>query len=665
MRIGVFVCHCGRNIAGSVDVKKVVDEISQIKDVVLCTDYIYLCSEPGQLTIQEKIKELNLTHIVIAACTPALHGVTFGRAVEAAGLNRYLLEIANIREQCSWVHQHHPEKATKKAICLIKGALAKLKNAQPLKPIKVPLTRKVLVIGGGIAGIRAALDIAQGGIEVYLVEKTPSLGGHMAQLSETFPTLDCSSCILTPLMVEAAHHKNIHVFTYTEVKKVKGVIGNFKVTLEKKPRYVVPEKCTGCNDCVDVCPVIVPNEFDQGLGARKAIYVPFPQAVPLVYTIDLEHCLNDEKLIVCEQCFKICGPKAINFLMEPEEVEIQVGAIVVATGYELLSLDALKEYGGGEYEDVITSLDFERLASASGPTGGVIKRPSDGKVPKRVVFIQCAGSRDPEHGRPYCSKICCMYTAKHALTYKHLVPDGEACVFYIDVRAAGKRYEEFVQRVMGEEKVLYLRGKVSKVFRHNEKMIVSGVDTLSGKSVEIEADLVVVAPAIVPSKGTQELAKLLKSPVDEFGFMSEIHPKLRPVESVSLGVYLAGAVQAPKDISETVAQASAAASKVLSLLSHKEAALEPIVAHVNEELCKACRLCQKACPFKAITMVGKGKKRHAHVEEALCQGCGVCMAICEEHAINVAGFTYEQLSMQLRALLEDKIDGSEKAIKSG
>jgi heterodisulfide reductase subunit A len=654
MRIGIFICHCGRNISGSIDIKKVLEEISPISDVEFCTDYIYLCSEPGQQTIKEKIKDLNLTHIIIAACTHSLHGATFSRAVEDAGLNPYLLEIANIREQCSWVHQHHPVEATKKAIRLIKGSLARLKRAQPLMPIKVPLTRKVLVIGGGIAGIRAALDMAQGGIEVYLVEKSPSLGGHMAQLSETFPTLDCSACILTPLMVEVAHHKNIHLFTYTEVKGVKGVIGNFKVKLEKKPRYVIPEKCTGCGDCVDVCPVILPNEFDQGLGGRKAVYVPFPQAVPLIYTIDLERCLNDEKLIVCEQCFKACGPRAINFVMEPEEVEIEVGSIIVATGYELLPLEELKEYGGGRYEDVISGLDFERLASASGPTWGVIKRPSDGKVPKRVVFIQCAGSRDPEHGRPYCSKICCMYTAKHALTYKHLVPNGEAYVFYIDVRAAGKRYEEFTQRVMGNERVLYLRGKVSKVFRHNEKMVVLGIDTLSGIPVEIEADLVVVAPAIVPSKGAQQLSKLLKTPIDEFGFMSEIHPKLRPVESVSLGVYLAGAAQAPKDISETATQASAAASKVLSLFSQKEAILEPIVARVEKQLCKGCGLCRKACPFKAITIIREGKKRYARVEEALCQGCGVCMAICEEQAINVAGFTYEQLLAQIRSLLEDK-----------
>lgn len=661
MRIGVFICHCGKNIAGVVNVKALVKRVAALEDVVYATEYMYLCSEPGQKEIQEKIKELELTHVVVAACSPKMHATTFARAVKAVGLNPYLLEIANIREQCSWVHHDAPEEATEKALKLIKAAVAKARLAKPLEPIKVPLTRKVLVIGGGIAGIRTALDIADAGFEVYLVEKTPSLGGHMAQLSETFPTLDCSACILTPLMVEAAHHKNIHLLTYAEVKDVKGIIGNFEVTIEQKPRYVIPERCTGCGDCMDVCPVVVPNEFDQGLGARKAIYFPFPQAVPLVATIDLENCLNTKKLVVCEQCYKACGErKAINYLMEPQEIKIEVGAIVIATGFDLLPIENLKEYGGGKYPDVVTGLEFERLLVASGPTGGVVRRPSDGKVPKRVVFIQCAGSRDPAHGCPYCSKICCMYTAKQALLYKHAVPDGEVYVFYIDVRAAGKRYEEFVQRVMGEERIVYLRGKVSKVFQREDKLVVWGADTISGMAVEIEADMVVLAPAIVPNKGTAELAKVLKIPVDEFGFLSEIHPKLRPVESVSPGVYLAGAAQAPKDISETAAQASAAASKVLSLLSQKEATLEPIVAHVDKELCKGCGLCWKACPFKAITMVrenkkeGKKRKRYAKVEEALCQGCGVCMAICEEKAINVAGFTYEQLSAQVKALLEDK-----------
>lgn len=652
MRVGIFICHCGRNIAGVVDVNWLKQEAAKLENVVLCEDYIYLCSEPGQKFICEKIKELSLSHVIVAACTASLHGETFSRTLENADLNRYLLEIANIREQCSWVHQSIPEIATRKALRLIKAALAKLTYAKPLVLIKAPMTRQALVIGGGIAGIQAALDIANAGFDVYLVEKGPSIGGHMAQLSETFPTLDCSSCILTPKMVEVAHHKKIHLLTYAEVKNIEGTVGNFDVTIVKKPRYVWEDKCTGCNDCVDVCPVIVPNEFDQGLGARKAVYIPFPQAVPLIYTIDLEHCLNTEKLIVCENCFKACGPRAIDFLMEEEEIKIKVGAIIVATGYDVIPLEALPEYGGGRYPDVITSLDLERLLSPSGPTGGVIRRPSDGKIPKSIVFIQCAGSRDPEHRRPYCSKICCMYTAKHALLYKHAVPDGKVYIFYIDIRAAGKKYEEFVQRIVEEERVLYLRGKVSKVFGRNEKLAVWGVDTLTGRALEIEADLVVLAPAIMPAKGWKELSKTLKLPADEFGFFTEMHPKLRPVESPAIGVYLAGAAQSPKDISETVAQASAAASKVLALFSQKRITLEPIKAEVDLEFCKGCGICAKICPFGAISIIKKKKKKYAQVSKAACQGCGSCMGACKFNAINIANFTLQQLSEQVDALLE-------------
>ena len=573
MRIGVFICHCGKNIAGVIDIKSLTKAVAELEDVYYATDYVYLCSEPGQKAIQDQIKELGLTHIVVAACSPKMHATTFAKALEDAGVNAYLLEIANIREQCSWVHSHEPEKATAKALELIKASVAKVSKAVPLQPLSVPLNRKVMVIGGGIAGIQAALDIANGGFDVYLVEKTPSLGGHMAQLSETFPTLDCSSCILTPRMVEAAKHPKIHLYTYSEVKEIQGVVGQYKVKILQKPRYVDPVKCTGCGDCTDVCPVIVPNEFEQGLGGRKAIYVPFSQAVPLKYTIDLENCLNTRKLVVCDQCYRACGPKAINYLMEPEEEEIEVGAIVVATGYDLLPVEDLKEYGGGLYPDVVSGLEFERLVTASGPTAGVIRRPSDGKIPKRIVFIQCAGSRDPEHGCAYCSKICCMYTAKHAFMFKHAVPDGEVYVFYIDVRAAGKGYEEFVQRVMEEERIAYLRGKVSKVFQRDDKLVVWGSDTLTGMAVEIEADMVVLAPAVVPSKGAKELAKLLKSPANEYGFFDEVHPKLRPVESAAMGIYLAGAAQAPKDIPDSVSQASAAASKVLGLFSQEELCL--------------------------------------------------------------------------------------------
>jgi len=655
-RVGVFVCHCGKNIARTVDVERVAKELGAHPGVAFSQTYVYMCSEPGQALIREKIAEQKLEAVVIAACSPTLHAMTFGRAVEKAGLNRYLMDMANIREHCSWVHADDSAKATAKAAALVKSAVSKLQQGRPLTPIRVPLTRRAVVIGGGIAGIQAALDIANGGHEVYLIEKSPTIGGHMAQLSETFPTLDCSSCILTPKMVEVKQHPNIHLLTYSEVKEVSGAIGNFHVTIERKPRYVLENLCTGCGDCVPVCPVVVHNEFEAGMGSRKAVYIPFPQAVPSVYTLDMDACYNTDKLVVCENCYKACGPKAINYLMEPEIIEIEAGAIVLATGYDLMPIAKIDEYGADAYEDVIDSLQFERMLSASGPTGGVVRRPSDGKIPKEVVFIQCSGSRDPAHGVPYCSRVCCMYTAKHALLYRHSVPGSQAYVFYIDIRSDGKGYEEFVQRAIEDEKILYLRGKVSKVFREGDKLIVWGADTLSGQQVEVAADLVVLAMAIVPNEATKALARKLKVTTDEWGFLSEAHPKLRPVETMTAGVYLAGAAQAPRDIPDTVAQASGTASKVLSLFANEELLHDPQVASVNSELCRGCGYCLAVCAYSAISLEERLVRGHrmqvATVNAALCNGCGTCAATCLSGAIDHLGFTDKQILAQIEQLGE-------------
>lgn len=423
-----------------------------------------------------------------------------------------------------------------------------------------------MVIGGGISGIQAALDIANSGYEVVLVERLPSIGGHMAQLSETFPTLDCSQCILTPRTVEVGHHEKIKLATYSEVEGVRGDLGGFRVKVRRKPAYVDWERCTGCGLCQEKCPWRVPSDFERGIGKRKVIYTLSPQAVPNKPVIDREHCVYFQKEGKCGACAKLCPVEAIDFQQKEETWEEQVGAIVVATGYDLYPMERLSEYGGGHCPDIIDSLQFERLLSASGPTGGEIRRPSDGAVPKEVVFIQCAGSRDPERGVAYCSQICCMYTAKQALLYKHKVHEGQAYVFYIDIRAGGKGYEEFVQRVM-EERVLYLRGKVSKIFPQNGKVMVWGADTLSGKRVEVVADLVVLATAILPSQGTSDLTQKLGIKIDESGFYEEAHPHLGPVESEVPGIYLAGASQGPKDIPEAVAQGSAAAAKVLVLFA--------------------------------------------------------------------------------------------------
>ena len=638
-RIGVFICHCGKNIAGIVDVKKVAEEVAKLPGVVYVEDYVYMCSDPGQQKIINAIKKENLNAIVVAACTPSLHYETFAKAVEAGGLSRYRYEMACIREHSSWVH-FDKKKATEKAIRIIAAAVAKVSKNGVYEPITGKVVRKALVIGGGIAGMTAALDLANAGVPVILVEKSPTIGGKMAMLSETFPTLDCAQCILTPKMAEVARHPNIKIYTLSEVIDVEGCIGNYRVKILKHPRKVDPDLCRLCSFCERVCPVKVPNEFDRGLSIRKAIYIPFPQAVPSAYVVDSEHCTK------CGLCLKVCPVNAINLEEKEEIIEEEVGAIIVATGYDLYPGERLKEYGYGIYQDVIDSLQFERLLSASGPTKGKILRPSDGKPVKRIVFIQCAGSRDENH-LPYCSKICCMYTAKHALMFKEQVPDGEATIFYIDIRAAGKGYEEFIKRVQEEFQVNYIRGRVSKVYRDvNGDLVAIGVDTLSGQRITVRADLIVLALGIVP-KLNPDLASKLKVPIDQYGFAQEVHPKLRPVEVATGGVFICGAVQGPKDISETVTQASAAAAKALELLGKEYIVREPLIAEVDRDLCNGCRICLTVCPYGAIEMV-EGK---AKVNELLCEGCGACNASCPVGAIQLRNYTDEQLHLVVKAVL--------------
>ncbi len=646
-RVGVFVCHCGFNIAGTVDVEKVAEALGRDKDVVFSTTYKYMCSGPGQSLVQEAIKEHRLDKVIIAACSPGMHEATFRSAAEDVGLNPYDVEIANIREQCSWVHDDM-EKGTEKAIKITRSMVRKVVGNEPLEPVKVGVTPRVLVIGGGIAGIQAALDVADAGYDVILVEKETSIGGHMAQLSETFPTLDCSQCILTPKMVAVSRNPRIRLMTYSEVIDISGYVGNFKVKIKQKPRYVDPEKCNLCTDCEDVCPVVVSNEFDMGLSIRKAIYLPFPQAVPSTYTLDMDKCLGLDP-IKCGKCIEVCDVEAIDYDVHPEIIEEEVGAIIVATGYDLYPKKMLGEYGYGEDEDIINGLEFERMLSASGPTKGEVRRPSDGKVPKRVVFIQCAGSRDPDNHLPYCSKICCMYTAKHAMLYKHHVEDGEAYIFYIDIRAAGKGYEEFIHRAMEEDRIVYLRGKPSKVFRKGDKLVVWGVDTLLGEKIEIEADLVVLAMAMVPGKGTGEIIDVLNCAADENEFLKEVHPKLRPVESSTPGFFLAGAAQAPKDIPDTVAQASAAASKALSVIGQEYLEHEPAVAQVDEDLCSGCEVCISVCPYGAISLVAG----HAEVNAVMCEGCGSCAAACPSGAMTLKNGTQEQIFDMIRSILQE------------
>ena len=661
-RVGVFVCHCGENIRRKVNPEQVVEFSRRLPGVAHAEHYPYFCSAPGQKRIREAVAEQGLTGVVVAACSPHLHEPTFRGATAEAGLNPFLCEIANIREQCAWVTADG-EAATDKACDIVATMVGKTRHDQALTSIEVPVTTRALVIGGGVAGIRTALDIANAGYDVTLVERQPTLGGNMARLSETFPTLDCSQCILTPLMVEASRHPRIELLTYAQVEEVSGYVGNFTVKIRKKARFVDEELCNGCDDCAVACPSTVPNEFDLDLSWRKAIYIPFPQAVPAIYTLDAGACVNanltstdgEYRVLACERCSLACGPKAIDYDQRDTVVEREVGVIVLATGYELMPAERAAENGYGNYPDVITGLEFERLLSASGPTGGLPRRPSDGKVPRNVVFIQCVGSRDPAKGMPYCSRICCMYTAKHALLLRHKVPDSRAVVFYMDIRSAGKGYEEFVQRAIEEEHVLYVRGRVSRVTQHGDTLLVYGSDTLSGQAVQVEADLVVLATAVVPP-ASDGLAQSLRTPTDANGFFQEAHPKLRPAETLTAGVFLAGTAQGPKDIPDTVAQASAAAAKALELLSQTVLQREPTVARVNEATCIGCFDCERVCPYNAIehkeirNRNGDLLRTVARVNAAMCEGCGACTGSCRVRSIDVLGFDDEQVFAQLAAL---------------
>jgi heterodisulfide reductase subunit A2 len=661
-RIGVFVCHCGSNIAASVDVKQVAEAAGQMPDVVFATDYMFMCSEPGQTMIQSAIREHELDRVVVAACSPTMHFKTFSGAVQRGGLNPYMLEMANIREQCSWVH---PNKAvgTPKAADIVLMAAAKTRWFEPLYPKEIGVTRRALVIGGGVAGIQAALDIANAGVPVVLVERSPSIGGRMAQLDKTFPTLDCSGCILTPRMTEVAQHPNITLHTWAEVDAVRGFVGNFEVDILHKPRYVESDKCTGCGECLARCPWKgYDSEFDEGTGTRAAIYRPFPQAVPNKPVIDAEHCmalksLREEpgrKKPKCGACLKFCPREAIDFYQQPEVTTERFGAIVLANGFTTFNATAYEEYGYGRYKDIITSLQMERLMNAAGPTAGEIRRPSDGKHPRSVVFLACVGSRDDRVGRPYCSKICCMYTAKHAIMLREHDPNVQSYVFYMDVRAGGKGYDEFIRRAQEEYGACYIRGRVSKIYPEGDHMVVMGEDTLMGMPVQVEADLVVLATGVQPQPDAGEMARKLGISYDGYGFINESHPKLNPVESNTAGIFLAGMTVGPKDIPESVSQASAAAAKVLGLLSQPTLLGEAMVSTIDQARCAGCFTCQAMCPYNAIERVTlRGGRQAALINEGLCKGCGVCASACPGKVIGLRGFSDQALLEQMSALLVD------------
>ena len=657
-RIGVFVCWCGSNIAATVDVQAVAEAMKREPGVVYAANYQYMCSEGGQKLISDAIHEYNLTGVVICSCSPRMHEATFRKTAQRAGLNPYMVEIANIREHCSWIHKDKAE-ATEKAIILARTAVAKVQLNAPLTPGESPVTKRALVIGGGIAGIQTALDIADAGFEVDIVEKTPTIGGRMAQLDKTFPTLDCAACILTPKMVDAAQNEKIDLLTYSEVESVSGFVGNFTVKIRKKARYVDSTKCTGCGACTEKCPSRKGlNEFNMGLNTRGAIYIPFAQAIPNVATIDPTQCLK-LKSGKCGLCEKICSAKAIDYTQKDEIIERQYGAIVAATGFKPIDASKYDEYGYSDNPDVVTSLEFERLMNAAGPNKGVLLRPSDKQHPHDIVFIQCVGSRCDDHrGKSYCSKICCMYTAKHAMLVREKYPVTNVHVFYIDVRTPGKNFDEFYRRAVEQYGVEYIKGMVGKVWKNGDKLMVQGSDLLNGEQLLLETDMVVLATAIEPDPSARSVATMLTASMDTNDFFTEAHAKLRPVESPTAGVFLSGTCQGPKDVPETVAQASAAASKVIGLLSKDKMITNPCVAQSNELLCNGCSTCERVCPYGAITYVDKevrgpevrGVKRVAQVNPAVCQGCGACTVSCPSGAMDLKGFTNREIMAEVDAI---------------
>ena len=659
-RIGVFVCHCGTNIAATVDVAKVAETLGHEPGVVFSTDYQYMCSQSGQDMIKNAIKEHRLTGVVVCSCSPRMHEQTFRKTCASAGLNGYMVEIANIREQCSWIHKDK-EEATEKAVILGRAAIAKVHLNAPLTAGESPVTKRALVIGGGIAGIQTALDIADAGFEVDIVEKKPTIGGKMTQIDKTFPTLDCAACILTPKMVEAAQNEKIKIYAYSEVEAVKGFVGNFHVTIRKKARYVKEDVCTGCGLCTEKCPQKkVPNDFNLGLDTRRAIYIPFAQAVPKIATIDADYCTM-LKTGKCGVCSKVCTAGAIDYKQQDTLVEQEYGAIVVATGFNPIKLDKFDEFAYSQSPDVVSSLEFERLMNAAGPTGGTLLRPSDGTHPKTLVFVQCVGSRcdGAEKGKPYCSKICCMYTAKHAMLCREKYPDTDVYVFYIDVRTPGKNFDEFYRRAVEEYGVHYIKGMVGKVVPENGKLKVQASDLIGGRQLHIDADMVVLAAAIEPDETARPLATMLTASMDTNDFFTEAHPKLRPVESPTAGIFLSGACQGPKDIPETVAQAGAAASKVIGLLAKDHLTCNPCVAQPDEMMCNGCSNCEKVCPYGAITYIDKEfrgpnrttlLRRVAQVNPAVCQGCGACTVACMSGAMDLKGFSNKQIMAEVDAI---------------
>jgi len=642
-RIGVCICHCGSNISDTVDVEKVRETVANFENVKVAKTERYACSTAAQEMIKNLIREQRINRVIVASCSPKLHLETFRRAVSDAGLNPYLFEMVNIREQNSWVHDDI-DQATVKAVDLIRGAVNRAKYLEELHPITTRIKKRVLVVGGGMAGIQASLEMADKGYQVYLIERSPSIGGHMAQLSETFPTLDCSYCILSPRMVSTGQHSKIKVITMAEPTTLKGTPGNYVASVKVRPRYVDEAKCTGCGECAKVCPAKVPNEFEEGLIQRKAIYIPFPQAVPRVYAIDPEHCLHLTKG-VCGLCERVCTGKAIDFNQKERTTKLRVGSVIVSTGFTQINPKVMGEYRYGWHPDIVTNLQFERIMINE------FKRPSDGKIPKKVAFILCVGSRALREGaKEHCSKICCMVAIKQAIVLQKAVPDAEPWIFYQDIRAHGKGYEEFYARAR-EQNVKFVRGLAAQVIPTDEGLVVQAEDTIAGQPIEETFDVVVLSTAIVPRPDTEELAKILGLHTGPDSFLLERHYKLNPVDSPRAGIYISGCVLGPKDVRETVLESMATASKAASFIGQGKLEASPEIPRIDRVKCNLCGECIPVCPTNALSIIDSEIK----VNAISCINCGACIDVCPMQAIELNNFTDKQLIGQIRGVSETEI----------
>jgi len=646
-RIGVFVCHCGLNIAKTVRVSELAQFAATLPDVVVAKDYKFMCSTPGQEMIANDIKEHRLDRVIVTACSPLMHEQTFRKVLAASGLNQYLLTIVNIREQVSWV-THDIEEGTSKAKALLNGAVARARLLAPLTSRVIDVNPDVMVVGGGIAGIQASLELANTGKKVYLVEKNSTIGGHMAQFDKTFPTLDCSACILTPKMDAVLQHKNITLMTSCEVTEVKGFVGNFDITIKQKARYVDHDKCNACLACTEKCPGKGTSEWDEGLVKRKAIYIPFPQAVPQKPVIDRESCTFFKKG-KCRLCEKVCEQKAIDFEQQDTFTTVKVGAVIVATGYDLMNTRELIQYGYGKYPGVYNALEVERLFNSAGPTGGKVTL-RDGKEPHAIAIFHCIGSRD-KNNYEHCSRVCCMYSLKFAHLFKEKT-SADVYQFYIDMRAAGKGYEEFYNRII-EEDVKFIRGKGARVAASVDepgRLVVEAEDTITGKFIKLPVDMVVLSPAMIPRSDARDIARLFNLSTDKQGFFMERHPKLAPLSTMSEGIFIAGVCQSPKDIPDTVAQANGAAAEALTIVVKDKMELEATTAMVNPASCCACQNCVRVCPYGAPFF--NEQKGVSEINEALCKGCGLCASVCPTGAIIARHFTNDQVLAEMEGLME-------------